>query len=78
MPVGGDFHLEWMAHDNDHGIGAYYEDFQGRVYSSICGDDLTRIFKGNQLAQWENKDIGRHWWRDPTKPTAPGELRVKD
>lgn len=75
IPSGGNFYLEWIGHDNEHGIGVFYEDFQGREYSSVCGNDLTKISKGSIFPRWTDQEIGRHWWKNPIKPTAPGEIR---
>lgn len=54
--------LEWLGHVNDTGLGVVYEDFQGRTYSSTCGNDLTRIFRGRgEIPLWDEEEIGQHW-----------------
>jgi hypothetical protein len=55
----GSMRLHWCAHDNDHGLGASYEDSAGKSYTATCGDDLSRIFEGNRLPAWTQ--IDRHW-----------------
>ena|SRR5262245_38988716 len=58
---GSEFHLNWLGHVNDTGLGATYTDFQDRSYSSTCSNDLSRIFEGHKLPQWEEGEIGQHW-----------------
>ena len=62
-PLGkrGTFHMKWLGHVNTTGIGAVYEDFRGKTYSSTCGNDLVKLYVGNQLASWQEQEIGRHW-----------------
>jgi hypothetical protein len=56
------FHLKWLGHVNDTGLGVVYEDFQGRTYSSTCGNDLSCVFRGRgEIPKWEEQEIGRHW-----------------
>ena len=58
----GDFFLLfWALHDNAHQLGAMYEDFQGRIYSSICARDLTTLSRGRKLPSWSESDIQAHW-----------------
>ena len=75
MSASGEFILTWIGHENDHGIGVYYEDFQGHGFTSSCSNDLTRIAKGSLFPEWKDEHIGRHWWDDPVRPTVPGEIR---
>ncbi len=55
------FVFKWLDHVNDTGIGASYEDFKGKVFSSTCEDDLSRIFVGRTLPDWAGREIDRHW-----------------
>ena len=56
------FLLKWLGHVNNTGLGVVYEDFQGRTYSSTCGDDLSRIFRGRgEIPKWEEHKIGKYW-----------------
>ena len=60
------FHLAWLGHVNHTGLGVVYEDFQGRTYSSTCGNDLSRIFRGRgEIPKWEEQRIGSHWRQPP-------------
>lgn len=59
----GTMRLHWCAHDNEHGLGASYEDSAGKSYTVTCGDDLSRISEGNRLPAWTRVD--RHWKRAP-------------
>ena len=77
VSAGGEFILQWIGHDNDHGIGVYYEDFHEKAYSSTCGNDLTKMHKGNIFPAWRDSQIGRHWWDNPVSPTGGGEVRGK-
>ena len=58
---GAEFIPVWLKHVNDTGLGALYTDFQDRVYSSTCGNDLSRIFDGNRIQRWQEEEIGQHW-----------------
>jgi len=58
---GSEFVLTWLAHTNDAGLGAIYTDFQDRAYTSICGNDLSRVYDGRKLPTWQEREIGRHW-----------------
>jgi hypothetical protein len=55
--------LHWCAHDNEHGLGASYEDSASKPYTATCGDDLSRVFDGNRLPAWARVD--QHWKRPP-------------
>ena len=57
----GSFKLSWCLHDNVHGLGALYEDADGRRYTSICGNDLSQSFKGHSFGPWSEAKIGKHW-----------------
>ena len=62
-PLGNNesFHMKWLGHVNTTGIGAIYEDFNGRTYTSTCGADLVRLLVGNRIGMWKETEIGRHW-----------------
>ena len=53
--------LTWCLHDNVRGLGALYEDADGRKYTSTCGNDLSRVFKGHLFGPWREDKIGKHW-----------------
>lgn len=58
---GSEFALEWLKHVNDTGLGVIYTDFQDRLYSSTCADDLSLTFDGNKLRDWREEELGKHW-----------------
>lgn len=62
LAVGGEFSLGWIGHSNVRAIGAAYTDFEGRDYSSICEDDLTRLVMGKVLPDFPPREVGRDWW----------------
>ena len=56
----GVFGLPWIIDLNMRAFGATYEDFQSRRYSTICEDDLSKIFnncifdiKGKTIPHWQ-------------------------
>jgi len=60
-----EFLLEWLGHDNAHGLGATYDDFLTstagvQTYTTTCGDDLSSVVKGRQFEHDEN-EIRAHW-----------------
>jgi hypothetical protein len=57
----GTFVCRWLGHVNTTGLGATYTDFEGRPYSSVSGNDLSRTFEGHKLPVWEESEVGRHW-----------------
>ena len=57
----GAFVCRWLGHVNTTGMGVPYTDFEGRPYSSIAGNDLSRVFKERKLPVWEEPEIGKHW-----------------
>ena len=61
LGAGESFHMKWLGRVNTTGIGAIYEDFKGRTYSSTCGGDLVRLLVGNHIGKWKEPKIGRHW-----------------
>jgi hypothetical protein len=66
LPKESDFHLEWLGHVNNTGLGVICEDFHSRTYSSTCGNDLSRVFRGRgEIRKWEEREIGRHWSQPP-------------
>ena len=56
-----EFVMTWLGHVNTTGLGATYEDFKGRVYSSTCGNDLSRTYSGNMLEEWPEAESAPHW-----------------
>jgi hypothetical protein len=57
IAASGEFIPTWIDHDNDHGIGVYYEDFQGNGFTSRCGNDLTQVSKGSLFPAWKDEQI---------------------
>jgi hypothetical protein len=53
--------LKWMKHTNIDQLGASYEDFEGRPYSSVCRKDLTAIEGRNVLPTFAPEVIRAHW-----------------
>ena len=57
----GEFILSWIRHSNIRTLGATYEDFMQKPYSTTCTDDLSRITEENVLMNWPENEIKRHW-----------------
>lgn len=55
------FHLKWLGHFNDSGLGISYQDFNSKKYSSTISNDLTNTFSKDILPSWEESDIGKFW-----------------
>jgi hypothetical protein len=55
------FQLKWMKHTNIDQLGASYEDFEGRAYSSICRKDLAAVEERNVLPTFTPEVIRAHW-----------------
>jgi hypothetical protein len=70
-PIGKDNEilLKWLDHDNQHGLGAVYEDFlgadddsaAGRVYTATCGKDRNTIKPGRHMRTWPATEIVAQW-----------------
>lgn len=62
-PLAKDGHmvLTWLGHVNTTGLGATYSDFNGKPYTSTCGNDLSQVFDGTRFGPWPEAKIGRHW-----------------
>jgi hypothetical protein len=56
-----EFGLRWLDRVNTTGLGTTYTDYEDRAYSSTCGDDLSRTFRGTRFGPWPEEMIGRHW-----------------
>jgi hypothetical protein len=56
-----EFFLQWLGHVNDTGLGANYNDFNDKQYSSTCGNDLSQVYDKPTLQTWSENEIGRHW-----------------
>jgi hypothetical protein len=61
LAIGGDIGLRWLAHTNVKWLGASYADIDGRQYSSVTGEDLTTIHKGNDFPRWNERNIQKQW-----------------
>jgi hypothetical protein len=56
-----EFLLSWLSHTNISSLGSIYTDSEGIFYTTICSNDLSKVFDGNCLTKWNEEDIGRHW-----------------
>jgi hypothetical protein len=61
MSKDGSLTLTWCLHDNVRGLGALYEDVDGRKYTTTCGNDLSRVFVGHSFGPWGEDNIGKHF-----------------
>jgi hypothetical protein len=61
LSANGDFSLHWICADDAWGLAAKYHDINGKLYSSICSDDLSEVFTGSKLPDWHKDEIERHW-----------------
>jgi hypothetical protein len=61
----GRLHLVWLGHVNDTGLGALYQDAADDVFTSTCGNDLSKVSRGALFGPWPEQDIGRHWYQEP-------------
>jgi hypothetical protein len=61
-PLAKDAELDLVLDDpNVKWIGARYSDIDGRVYSSECSEDLTRVVEGDRFPHWPDQQILRDW-----------------
>ncbi len=58
---GDDFHLKWFGHENETGLGAAYRDEDGRPFTAITGNDLTKVVREWAFPPFTEKEIRRHW-----------------
>jgi len=61
LSTNSEFTMKWLGHVNDTSLGANYTDFDNRIYSATCSNDLSKVYKGLTLRKWNEKEIGRHW-----------------
>jgi hypothetical protein len=61
LAVGQEVLLTWLGHENDTGLGATYEDEDGRIFTSLTGNDLTRTLRSRGIPIFEESVIRRHW-----------------
>ncbi len=61
VAAGAGVALDWIGHSNIRTLGAIYQDFEGRYYSSFCQDDLSSAYEGRQLPIWPESEIKKHW-----------------
>ncbi|HEX8197483.1 MAG TPA: CHAT domain-containing protein [Pyrinomonadaceae bacterium] len=62
LGAGEDLHLTWLGHENNTGLGASYEDEDGRPFNSITGNDLTKVVRDRELPSFKEDQIRRHWY----------------
>jgi hypothetical protein len=53
--------LTWCLHDNEFGLGALYEDANGRKYTATCSNDLSSTKSGWRFGPWPERAIGKLW-----------------
>jgi hypothetical protein len=53
--------LKWLGHVNNTGLGVTYTDYEDRPYTSTCGNDLSRTFRGTRFGPWNEPVVLRHW-----------------
>jgi hypothetical protein len=57
--------LEWFDVRENFGLGATYEDFENRLYTSTLGGETSRTWDGERLPKWErigkNRQVMRYW-----------------
>lgn len=61
LGAGEELHLNWLGHVNDTGLGANYEDEDGRPFTSLTGNDLTKVVRDRVIPAFPEKQIRRHW-----------------
>ena len=62
LPKDGFFNLSKLVEDwNIRTLGTNYFDIGKQQYSSTCTNDLSETHKGNELKDWPDSEIGRHW-----------------
>jgi hypothetical protein len=54
-------HLVWLGHENYTGLGAGYEDEDGRPFTSVTGNDLTTVHRERLFPRFTEHQIARHW-----------------
>jgi hypothetical protein len=62
--------LVWCLHDNEHGLGAIYQDGHGRKYTSKCHDDLSTTRRGWEFGPWKGSLVGRLWANGEVVPPS--------
>jgi hypothetical protein len=53
--------LKWCLHDNEFGLGALYEDANGRRYTATCNNDLSTTKSGWRFGPWPEGANGKLW-----------------
>ncbi|HKO96542.1 MAG TPA: CHAT domain-containing protein [Pyrinomonadaceae bacterium] len=61
LGAGEELHLNWLGHVNDTGLGASYEDEDGRPFTSVTGNDLTNVVRDRVIPAFSEDQIRRHW-----------------
>ena len=52
--------IAWVGH-GPQALGVTYQDANNVVYTSICEDDLTKLYERNELSNWDEAEIIRVW-----------------
>jgi hypothetical protein len=58
---GEELNLNWLGHDNETGIGASYQDEDGRPFTSVTGNDLTTVVRDLVIPSFPEDVIRRNW-----------------
>ena len=61
LAPGHELLLKWLDHENETGLGATYEDEDGRVLTSITGNDLTKVVRRREIPTFDEQVIRRDW-----------------
>ena len=61
LAAGQEMLLAWLGHENDTGLGATYQDEDGRIFTSLTGNDLTRTVRSREIPLFEESEVRRHW-----------------
>ena len=65
--------LKWIDVASDPGLGASYEDFEGRRYTATLGGEIARAYDDDKLPKWNVAETGwdaevRRYWELPDRP----------
>jgi hypothetical protein len=59
--------LPWIDRASDPGLGASYDDFESRRYTSTLGGEIARTYDGDRLPRWKmtgtvwDVEVTRYW-----------------
>jgi hypothetical protein len=61
LGAGETYHLRWLTHENETGLGASYEDEDGRPYTTLTGNDLSRVLRERAMPSFPESQVRRDW-----------------